>query len=95
MFNKKRNTMKYKVTVEEVSGDKSIVFETENHENIIEIAEKLKNLPDLNENDAAALGVGLKLFSGVMMNNKNMSLFKEFLPHFKGFMKNLKSGMMK
>ncbi|MGQ1891050.1 DUF3861 domain-containing protein [Thermophagus sp. OGC60D27] len=85
--------MKYKVTVEEVSGEDSLVFEINNHENVLEIAQRLKKLPDLNEDDAAALGVGLKLFSGVMMNNKNMPLFKDFLPHFKDFMKNLKGSI--
>lgn len=93
MFNKNRKTMKYKITVEEVAGDQQLVFETEQKENILEIAEKLKHHSDFDEEDAVALGIGLKLFSGVMMKNKNNPIFKDLLPSFKTFMKGLKGGM--
>ena len=87
--------MKYKVTIEEVSGDNKLVFETENQENIIRIVEKLKQHPDVDTEDAATFGVGLKLFSTIILKNKNTPLFKDFLPHFKTFMKTLKGSISK
>ncbi|PKQ64491.1 hypothetical protein BZG02_06705 [Labilibaculum filiforme] len=79
----------YKITVEEISDENTLTFEAESHENILAIVEKLKQHPNLGE-DAAAFGLGLKLFTGVMMKQKSNSLFKDFLPHFKDFMKGLK-----
>lgn len=90
MFNKLKGKKSYKVTLEEVSGDHKLEFETESHEDILAIVEKLKSHPDLKE-DAAAFGIGLKLFSGVMMKQKDNPMFKNLMPAFKDFMKSLKS----
>lgn len=79
----------YKITVEEISGENTLTFEAESHEDILAIVDKLKQHSDFEE-DAAAFGVGLKLFSGVMMKQKSNPLFKDLLPHFKVFMKGLK-----
>lgn len=48
----------------------------ESHENIINIAEKLKQHPDFSNNEAASLGIGLKWFTCVMLKNKEIPLFK-------------------
>ena len=88
--------MKYKITVEEILDDNKISedkleFKTKSHDNLFEIVEKLKHHPELIDLDVASLGVGLKLFTGVMLKNKELPLFKKLLPHFKEFMKELKS----
>lgn len=62
--------MKYKVTVEEMSGDNKLIFETENQENILRIVEKLKQHPNVDKEDAAAFGVGLKLLSTIILKTK-------------------------
>ena len=86
----------YKVTIEEIvyenkEAAEKLSFEAESHDDIFKIVEMLKQSPDFDSNDAAALGVGLKLFTGVMMKQKDNPIFKELLPHFKDFMKELKS----
>lgn len=89
MFDK-RKTKQYKITIEEVADENSLVFDAESHENILAIVERLKKHPDFND-DAAALGVGLKLFTGVMMKQKDNPLFVNLMPALKDFMKGLKS----
>lgn len=37
------------------------------HDNILEIIEALKQHPDFDNHEATLLGVGLKLFAGVML----------------------------
>lgn len=81
--------MKYKITVEEITGENTLVFDTESHEDMLAIVEKLQQHPDFKD-DAAAFGVGLKLFSSVMMKQKSNPIFKDLMPHFKDFMHGLK-----
>nr|WP_320118911.1 DUF3861 domain-containing protein [uncultured Marinifilum sp.] len=90
MFAKLKGKKKYKVTLEEISSDNKLTFETESHEDIIKIVEKLKTHPDFGD-DAEVFGVGLKLFTGVMMKQKSNPLFKTMMPAFKEFMQGLKS----
>ena len=44
----------------------------------------------LDDEAAKSFAVGLKLFSEVMLEHKNLPLFKDFMPHFGQFMKALK-----
>ncbi len=88
--------MKYKITVEELTkagtlGEEKLEFETISHDNFFEIVKKLKEHPEFTNTDVASLGIGLKLFTGVMLKEKELPLFKNLLPHFKEFMKGLKS----
>ncbi len=87
----------YKVTLEQVADlqgnpveSSPLTFETKNHEDIFKIVEKLKARVDFSEDDAAAFAVGLKLFSGIMVKNKEHKMFKRFLPEFADFMQELK-----
>ncbi len=67
-----------------------IVFQ--NHDDIfkiIEMAQDKKLFVDSNE--GVEFAIGLKLFSEVMLKNRNYELFQEFVPAFKGFMMKLKS----
>jgi hypothetical protein len=87
----------YKLTIEHLEDSKGntiesnpLIFETRNHENIFKIVEMMRGKIDLDEADATAFAVGLKLFSEVMLKNKENELFKQFKPHFGNFMKELK-----
>lgn len=87
----------YKVTLEHLQDakgqavdDSKLVFETRNHDDIFKIVEMIKVKMDLEEADAIAFAVGLKLFGEVMLNNRDVELFKQFKPHMTDFMKQLK-----
>jgi len=95
MTNKKNN--KYKIQLQEVAlkdgtqPGKSIAFEFENHDNIFNLIEQTQNsdrFEDKSQNIEFILG--LKLFSEVMIKNRNNPLFEEFSPAFGQFMKKLK-----
>jgi Domain of Unknown Function with PDB structure (DUF3861) len=90
---------RYKVTLEHLadaqgapSTHKPLQFEVGNHDDIIDIVERLRNRDDFTEDSAAAFGVGIKLFSEVMLENRENPLFSSFRPHFAQFMKDLKRG---
>ena len=93
--------MKYKITVEEIlverkPSEEKLEFETDSHDNLIKIVEQLKQKTDFNNEEAASLGIGLKLFTGVMLKNKENPLFNNLIPQFKDFMMRLKnSGKVK
>ncbi|MCD8029773.1 MAG: DUF3861 domain-containing protein [Bacteroides sp.] len=62
-----------------------------NHDNIYHIIEKLKEKELFNsEEEVKQFAIGLKMFSGVMLRNKNSDLFRDFQPTFVAFMKKLK-----
>jgi len=93
---KKHN--KYRITLEHVHSPKeldlneTVQFEFENHDEIFSIIEKIKgNNPFENENQATEFALGLKLFSEVMIKNRENPLFEELLPAFGIFMKKLKT----
>ena len=94
-----KRTNKYCLNLEYISASREqiilpepIKLEFENHDNIFSIIESLKakNIFD-HENQATEFAIGLKLFSEVMIKNKDLPLFEEFLPAFSSFMKKLKS----
>ncbi|GIU44726.1 hypothetical protein TUM4438_16590 [Shewanella sairae] len=87
----------YKVTLEHIEDakglpidDNSLQFEARNHDDIFKIVEMIKIKMDLEEADAVAFAVGLKLFGEVMLKNRDVELFKQFKPHMTDFMKQLK-----
>lgn len=93
---KKHN--KYKITLEHIHSPKDLdlnaplQFEFENHDEVFSIIEKIKaNNPFEYENQATEFAVGLKLFSEVMITNRENQLFEELLPAFGAFMKKLKA----
>ena len=88
----------YKITLEHTYNPKDeklqepIQVEFDNHDNIFVIIEKLQERSLFNdENQETEFAIGLKMFSEVMLRNKENSLFEEFLPAFKDFMKKIKS----
>lgn len=88
---------KYKITVENINNSAEtaaelLQFEVENHDDIFAIVKRLESRADFSSDDAKAFVVGLKLFSEVMLANKNLPLFSSFIPQFSEFMKELKKG---
>ena len=95
MSEKKNN--RYKILLQEIElrdgtrPEKSIEFEFENHDNIFSLIEMTKDSGRFeNQTDNTEFILGLKLFSEVMIRNRNNPLFEDFAPSLKEFMKKLK-----
>lgn len=94
-----KRTNKYRLNLEYISSTKEdtilpepIEIDFENHDDIFAIIQTLKKKNHFaNDNDATEFAIGLKLFSEVMIKNKNIALFEDFFPAFGAFMKKLKS----
>lgn len=68
----------------------TLSFNTYNHDDIFIVLQVIQNTQMLDDEAAKSFVVGLKLFSEVMLEHKNLPLFKDFMPHFGQFMKALK-----
>ena len=88
----------YKLTLEALSLKHqpeaelpSISFEFENHDNLFKIIEmaKAKNIFD-DENQAVEFALGLKLFTEVVLKNRENPIFSDLKPAIGEFMKKLK-----
>ena len=92
-----KKNYKYHIDLNMVQGGSNenlpapLSFDFENHDDIFRIIgwlEESGRFPD--KQQAMEFAVGLKLFGGVMMKNKDSELFKDFQPAFIDFMKRLK-----
>lgn len=88
---------RYRITIEYFADKEGepvsvppLKFEVGNHDEILSIIEKIKSRNDFNADDATAFGVGLKLFTEVMLDNRKNDLFSDFYPQMRDFMKVLK-----
>lgn len=95
-MNIKRNN-RYKINLQEIElkdgtqSGKSIEFEFDNHDDILQLLEQTKSKEWFEDNKQnVEFVVGLKLFSEVLLNNRKSPLFEEFAPSFADFMKKLK-----
>lgn len=95
---------RYRITLEPLTdkhGDpleaETLVFEAENHDEILGIVKRLQAREDLGfgEEKTAAFAVGLKLFSETMMENRKHPLFDPLRTAFKDFMMLLKTGKVR
>ena len=94
----KRNN-RYKIQLSEVAlkseqpPTQSVEFEFENHDDVFNIIRRLqdRNLFE-NPTESIEFALGLKLFSEVLLRNREAELFKDLRPHFADFMKKLKGG---
>lgn len=95
-MNKKYNH--YKVTLEHTYSPADddlhrrveVVFD--NHDNLFDVIDKVQDRDHFGDmGQSTEFAIGLKMFSEVMLKNKDNALFEEFLPAFKDFMKKLKS----
>ena len=55
--------------------ERSLQFEIGNHDDIFSVVERLSQRGGFDQDTAAAFGVGLKLFSEVMLQHKDNPLF--------------------
>lgn len=70
----------------------SIEFDFENHDDIFKVIALLKERKRFSDDQQATeFAVGLKLFSEVMLRNRDSELFKDFVPAFGAFIKKLKA----
>lgn len=81
----------YRVQLQKLDDSAAqLQFDCQNHDDIFAILAMSQGRLGLSEAEHQALIVGLKLFSEVMLQHRKDELFKEFLPHFKQFMGQLK-----
>ncbi|QJU38922.1 DUF3861 domain-containing protein [Serratia marcescens] len=92
---------RFNITVEALSDRQGnsvekapLSFEVSNHDDILEIVERIRARDDLNfgPEQSAAFAVGLKLFSEVMIENRKHPVFAPLREAFKEFMVGLKKG---
>lgn len=95
-MNKKYNH--YKVTLEHIYSPadddlhRRVEMVFDNHDNLFNIIDVMQDKDLFNDmGQSTEFALGLKMFSEVMLKNKDNALFEEFLPAFKDFMKKLKS----
>jgi hypothetical protein len=92
------NSYRYRITVEMLNGAKgepverrALSFEVTNHDDLLQIASRMrKGLPYAAET-AASLAIGLKLFSEVTLVHREDALFARIRPAIGEFIRELKS----
>ncbi|RSL15912.1 uncharacterized protein DUF3861 [Edaphobacter aggregans] len=91
------NSYRYRITVEMLTGAKgeavegrSLTFEAANHDDILEIVERMRSRLPFDENTTASLGVGLKLFSEVALVHRADPMFASIRPALSEFIGRLK-----
>lgn len=89
---------RYRIQIEQIEDTKGqpvsrdpLSFEVGNHDDVFLIVELMRAREDFDQNTSTAFAIGLKLFSEVMLENKEHPLFEDFRPDFVQFMKKLKS----
>ncbi|MDO6682468.1 MULTISPECIES: DUF3861 domain-containing protein [unclassified Oceanobacter] len=86
----------YRIRIDHISPDGSdtagqaFEFTFASHDELLTIIDTLQHRSDISPQQAAPLGLGIKLFGSVMMKHRSEPLFADLWPHFSGFMKNLK-----
>ncbi|QBF83810.1 DUF3861 family protein [Shewanella maritima] len=85
----------YRVIVEQISDDnqaiKALSFEYEDREDLFKTIEAIGDHSEIDKGQAPRLTLALRLLGPMMMAERKHELFKDFIPHFKTFMQNLKS----
>ena len=93
-----KNYNHYKVTLEHIYSPADedlhrrveVVFD--NHDNLFNVIDKVQDKDLFSDmGQSTEFAIGLKMFSEVMLKNKDNPLFEEFFPSFKDFMKKLKN----
>ena len=82
----------YRVTLEYLGGKHAgpelhapVRFEAGNHDDLFEIIERAQAAKITDEDEAAALALGLKLFGEVLLKHRKDSLFADLQPAFRAF----------
>jgi Domain of Unknown Function with PDB structure (DUF3861) len=91
------NSYRYKITVEALTGAKgepvearSLSFEAANHDDILGIVDRMRARLPFDEDTIASLGVGLKLFSEVTLEQRHDPMFAMIRPALSEFVRGLK-----
>jgi hypothetical protein len=94
----KKKTNKYHLTLQleqyangEKEPQKQLELNFDNHDEIFEIIERIQSKNLFPKEQATEFALGLKMFSEVMIKNRQHPLFEELTPAFGSFMKRLKS----
>ena len=94
-----KKTNKYHLTLKlqqyangDTAPEKQFEFGFDNHDEVFSIIERIQEKDPFNDvEQAAQFALGLKLFSEVMLKNRQHQLFEELGAIFPVFMKKLKS----
>lgn len=93
-----KKSNKYNLELKEVSlkdgskGTKTLSFDFENHDDLFQIFEAVHSKKIFSDEETAnEFALGLKLFTEVMLKNKQHALFEDLKPAIGEFMKKLKS----
>ena len=94
-----KRAYKYHLRLEQVAGiapdspkHEPLELDFENHDDIFSIVERLQSRNLFEEpGQSTEFAIGLKLFSEVMLKNRQHPLFEELAPAFKAFMQRLKA----
>src|ERR1700754_3546353 len=91
---------RYKLTLERVAGkdgvvrgntDDKVTFEAYNHDDLFNILERQKAKGLWDDDTAAQLAIGFKMFAEVALHHRNDPLFEPLMPHIKEFIGRLKA----
>lgn len=91
---------RYKVTLERVPGADGSVrgnsadrlsFEADNHDDLFDIIRRQRAKGVWDDDTAAQLAVGLKLFGEVALHHRKDPLFEPLMPHLREFIGRLKA----
>lgn len=89
---------RYRITLEHMATASAgqaqhvpLQFEAGNHDDLFVIVDKLRSKQQFDADTSAALAVGLKLFTEVMLKNRQHPLFSEISQPLRDFIGKLKS----
>jgi hypothetical protein len=88
-----KGVYRYRVTLQPEDGcsGSPVAFEHSNHDDIASIVEKVRASTGLPDEQAASLGVGLKLMSAVVLEHRREPLFSDVHAALGDFIRVLKA----
>ena len=91
-------THRFRITVEELrdprehgAGLHVLTFEARNHDNILDVIERVRTGTAFSVDDASSLALGIKLLAGVTLVHREDPLFADIQPAIRAFTGNPKS----
>lgn len=92
------NAHRFRIRLERIDdGDPAagspaaLSFEAHSHDDILAIVERVRAGTAFSTDDASALALGIKLFTGVMLSHRRDPLFADIQPAMRAFIGNLKA----
>lgn len=90
-YNQYKITLEHTLSPKEENLNTPLSLDFDNHDELFSIIKRLQEKNHFEDaGQSAQFAIGLKMFSEVMLKNKDNELFSEFLPEFKNFMAKLK-----